>query len=212
MEETTGTQTIEWLYRDHLQVNDEWSIRTAHGFRWWADRHAQQVEVIGEGNGTLSLASLVRVHDEIAGWINPMIGAAARRGARRRRRDPRGRVDRCARTRRPGRGSAEMDSALSSLGVAASARSGADVNGELSVPEPSNDAPWSGDFDRDPSFDRWWGLATNEYYQSQLYLQLPRAWTGSQGQLPGLRQALGDEDDDLAPWWALFGLRADRMR
>jgi hypothetical protein len=48
MEETTGTQTIEWLYRDHLQVDEEWSIRTAHGFRWWADRHAQQVEVIGE--------------------------------------------------------------------------------------------------------------------------------------------------------------------
>jgi hypothetical protein len=126
MEETTGTQTIEWLYRDHLQVDEEWSIRTAHGFRWWADRHAQQVEVIGEETGpddvtayavsvrtevlrglelternlaainalimpfaamagpvydeetgTLSLASLVRVHDEIAGWINPMIGVAA---------------------------------------------------------------------------------------------------------------------------------------
>ncbi|MFO7781639.1 MAG: hypothetical protein R6W94_08420 [Spirochaetia bacterium] len=126
MEETTGTQTIEWLYHDHLQVDDEWSIRTAHGFRWWADRHAQQVEVIGEETapdgviayvisvrtevlrglelternlaainalimpfaamagpvydedaGTLTLASLVRVHEEIAGWMNPMIGVAA---------------------------------------------------------------------------------------------------------------------------------------
>ena len=126
MEETTETQTIEWLYRDHLQVDEEWSIRTAHGFRWWADRHAQQVEVIGEETGpddvtayvisvrtevlrglelternlaainalimpfaamagpvydedagTLSLASLVRVHEEIAGWMNPMIGVAA---------------------------------------------------------------------------------------------------------------------------------------
>jgi hypothetical protein len=102
------------------------------------------------------------------------------------------------------RASAEMDSVLSSLGVAASARSGADVTGELSVPEPTNDAPWSGDFDRAPSFDRWWGLATHEYYQSQLYHQLPRAWTGSQGQLPGLRQAPGDEDDDFSAWWALF--------
>ena len=77
MEDTTGTQTIEWLYRDHLQVDDEWAVRTPHGFRWWADRHAQQVEVIGEQTGTLSLASLVRVHDEIAGCINPMIGVAA---------------------------------------------------------------------------------------------------------------------------------------
>ena len=72
------------------------------------------------------------------------------------------------------RASAEMDSVLSSLGVAASARSGADVTGELSVPEPTNDAPWFEDFDR------------------------------ASGQLPGLRQALGDEDDDFSAWWALF--------
>jgi hypothetical protein len=52
--------------------------------------------------------------------------------------------------------------------------SSADVTGELSVPEPTNDAPWSGDFDR------------------------------ASGQLPGLRQAPGDEDDDFSAWWALF--------
>ena len=57
----------------------------------------------------------------------------------------------------------------------ASARSGADVTGELIFPEPTNDAPWFEDFDRAPSFDRFRGLATYDDYQSQLYLQLPRA-------------------------------------
>jgi hypothetical protein len=57
--------------------------------------------------------------------------------------------------------------------------------GELSVPEPTDEAPWFEDFDRASSFDRFWGLATHDYYQSRLYHQLPQAWAGSQGQLPG---------------------------
>ena len=73
------------------------------------------------------------------------------------------------------------------------------------VPEPRDDAPWFEAFEHAPSFERWWGLATHEYYQSQLYVEIPRAWSGSQGPLPGLQQALGDEDDDFPAWWALFG-------
>ena len=43
-----GQATIEWLYKDQLQVDDEWAVRTPHGFRWWADKHAQTVEVVGQ--------------------------------------------------------------------------------------------------------------------------------------------------------------------
>ena len=42
-----GQATIEWLYNDQLQVDDEWAVRTPDGFRWWAYRNAQTVEVVG---------------------------------------------------------------------------------------------------------------------------------------------------------------------
>ena len=48
---TIGEQTIDWLYKDQLRIDDEWSIRTAKGFTWWADKHAQTVDVIGEEPG-----------------------------------------------------------------------------------------------------------------------------------------------------------------
>jgi hypothetical protein len=46
-----GEETIQWLYNDQLQVDDGWSIRTANGFTWWADKHAQTIEVLGEETG-----------------------------------------------------------------------------------------------------------------------------------------------------------------
>ncbi|MEI6251591.1 MAG: hypothetical protein WCP30_02175 [Mycobacteriaceae bacterium] len=46
-----GEQTIDWLYREQLQVDEEWSIRTETGFTWWADQNAQTIEVLGEEDG-----------------------------------------------------------------------------------------------------------------------------------------------------------------
>jgi hypothetical protein len=43
-----GEQTIEWLYRDQLQVDEQWSVRTERGFTWWADQNAQTIEILGE--------------------------------------------------------------------------------------------------------------------------------------------------------------------
>ena len=47
----SGEQTIDWLYREQLQVDDEWSIRTPTGFTWWADQNAQTIEILGEEAG-----------------------------------------------------------------------------------------------------------------------------------------------------------------
>jgi len=41
-----AAQTVEWL-RAELQVEDEWSVATDAGFRWWPGRHAQTVEALG---------------------------------------------------------------------------------------------------------------------------------------------------------------------
>ena len=122
----TGEASIEWLFSEQLKVDAEWSIRTPTGFKWWADRHAQTVEVIGEETDpdgdtgylisvrtellrdldlddqlvalvnellmgyatmagpvydeksrTLDLCSLVRVHEDISSWMNPLISLAA---------------------------------------------------------------------------------------------------------------------------------------
>ena len=43
----TGEKTIEWLYRDQLKVDKKWSVKSANGFTWWADKNAQKIEVIG---------------------------------------------------------------------------------------------------------------------------------------------------------------------
>ena len=121
----TGQQAIDWLYREQLRVDEAWSVRAPEGFTWWANRHAQRVEVIGreagpDGNDgyfvrvktdfirnvtltdqtlaginllmstatmagpvydnntkTLSLSSLVRVHEGIRKWMSPLISVAA---------------------------------------------------------------------------------------------------------------------------------------
>lgn len=46
-----GEQTIDWLYREQLQVDDEWSVRTPGGFRWWPHQQAQTIEVVSEQSG-----------------------------------------------------------------------------------------------------------------------------------------------------------------
>lgn len=122
----TGEAAVDWLYREQLRVDAEWSVKTPHGFRWWPDQHAQTIEVTGretgpageEGwwisvrtevvrlpqlrdehlepirdllmtpasmagptyhaeNGTLELASLVRVYEGNVSWMRPLIGLAA---------------------------------------------------------------------------------------------------------------------------------------
>jgi hypothetical protein len=121
-----GMKTVEWLFNEQLKVDPEWSVRTPAGFRWWADKNAQTIEVVGEEAGpdgdigyfvsvrtellrslnlgdrelaaihallmpfasmagpvydqhskTLSLCSLVRVHEAISQWMNPLISVAA---------------------------------------------------------------------------------------------------------------------------------------
>jgi hypothetical protein len=130
-EMNVGAETIEWLYGEQLKVDPEWSERIPNGFRWWADKHAQTIQVIGEDEGPdgdigylisvetdflllpalngrplndreliaintflmpfasmagpvydeytrmLSLCSLVRIHEGIREWMNPLISVAA---------------------------------------------------------------------------------------------------------------------------------------
>ena len=47
----TGKQTVEWLFNEQLKVDEEWAVRTHNAFRWWADKNAQTVEVIGQEVG-----------------------------------------------------------------------------------------------------------------------------------------------------------------
>ena len=42
-----GLKTIEWLFREQLQVDAKWSVKFSNGFTWWADHHAQTVEPAG---------------------------------------------------------------------------------------------------------------------------------------------------------------------
>jgi hypothetical protein len=44
----TGQASIEWLYSEKLRVDEEWSVRTPRGFKWWADKNAQTIEIIGD--------------------------------------------------------------------------------------------------------------------------------------------------------------------
>ena len=46
-----GTRTVEWLFEDQLRVDAEWSVKTPHGFRWWADKNAQTIEIVGQETG-----------------------------------------------------------------------------------------------------------------------------------------------------------------
>jgi hypothetical protein len=46
-----GKRIIEWLYAQQLKIDDHWALRTPEGFRWWADKQAQTVEVVGQEEG-----------------------------------------------------------------------------------------------------------------------------------------------------------------
>ena len=121
-----GMKTVDWLFGEQLKVDDEWSVKNPTGFRWWAHKNLQTIEVVGHETGpngeiadlvsvrtellrglvladrqlaaldavlmrfatmagpvydqerkTLSLCSLVRVHDGISQWMNPLISVAA---------------------------------------------------------------------------------------------------------------------------------------
>lgn len=43
--------TIDWLYKERLKVDDEWSERMPTGFRWWGYQHAQTIEIVREDIG-----------------------------------------------------------------------------------------------------------------------------------------------------------------
>ena len=43
----TGQKTLEWLYREQLKVDEQWSVQAPNAFTWWADKNAQKVELIG---------------------------------------------------------------------------------------------------------------------------------------------------------------------
>lgn len=121
-----GEETIGWLIREQLKVDEQWSVQLPRGFRWWADQQAQTIEVIRTEEGpagdigwvvsirtellcnvtldekslrplhmlmmqgasmagpvydeqqrSLSLCSLVKVHDGISQWMNPLLSVAA---------------------------------------------------------------------------------------------------------------------------------------
>ena len=44
-------QIIDWLYREQLQVDEQWSVRTERGFTWWAYENAQTIEILREETG-----------------------------------------------------------------------------------------------------------------------------------------------------------------
>jgi hypothetical protein len=119
MTTNAGLKTIEWLFREQLRMDAEWSFKSSNGFTWWADHHAQTIEIVGsetdesgetaylistrtemlrnleltdqaataintllmgcasmagpvydEKTRTLSLCSLVRVHESIREWMS----------------------------------------------------------------------------------------------------------------------------------------------
>lgn len=121
-----GLATVQWLFREQLQVDAEWSNCWADGFVWWADQHKQAIEMVGSSrapdgstgellqirtdvarnveltddvaevlqagfmsyaslsgpvydaaNGTISLCSLVRMHEGLRRWLQPILSMAA---------------------------------------------------------------------------------------------------------------------------------------
>jgi hypothetical protein len=62
-----GTRALEALYTRQLKIDDYWAVRTPDGFRWWADKQAQSIEVIGreEGGPDGAVGYLVAVRTEV---------------------------------------------------------------------------------------------------------------------------------------------------
>jgi hypothetical protein len=62
----SGKRAIEWLYAQ-LKIDDYWAVRSPDGFRWWADKQAQDIEVVGreEGGPEGAAGYLVAVRTEM---------------------------------------------------------------------------------------------------------------------------------------------------
>jgi len=61
-----GTATIDWLYREQLRVDAQWSERDTNGFTWWADKNAQRIEVVRrDSDPELGESFLIRVRTEM---------------------------------------------------------------------------------------------------------------------------------------------------
>jgi len=65
------------------------------------------------------------------------------------------------------------------------------------------------DIRESPTFTAWWDQVAAVDYQRALHTQLPSAWHGAIGQVPGLMN-LGNtaagRNDDFDAWWRLFGV------
>lgn len=48
---TVVEEIIDWLFREQLQIGEQWSYLLPVGFTWWADRYAQTVEMVREETG-----------------------------------------------------------------------------------------------------------------------------------------------------------------
>jgi hypothetical protein len=62
-----GTRSIEWLFSEHLKVDRHWAVRTPEGFRWWADKQEQRIEIVGEmeGGPDGAVGYVVRVQTDV---------------------------------------------------------------------------------------------------------------------------------------------------
>jgi hypothetical protein len=61
-----GEETIDWLLREQLRVDPEWSIELSAGFTWWADRHTQTIQIVGsETNEDGETAYLISIRTEL---------------------------------------------------------------------------------------------------------------------------------------------------
>ena len=62
-----GTRAIEWLFTGQLKVDRHWAVRWPEGFRWWADKQAQTIEIIGqeEGGPDGAVGYLIRVRTDV---------------------------------------------------------------------------------------------------------------------------------------------------
>ena len=44
-------EIIDWLFKEQLQIDEQWSYLLPTGFTWWADQYAQTVEIVREETG-----------------------------------------------------------------------------------------------------------------------------------------------------------------
>ena len=95
-------ETIDFLFTEQLQIDQEWSYLLPTGFTWWADRNAQTVDIVGEETGPggqsgylicvrTELLRDLDLDDPALAEINALMGCAAMSGpvydARARRLD-----------------------------------------------------------------------------------------------------------------------------